>query len=88
LTNILANYIPSKLDEAVEKLETWQPANWPPQRPADSVFGNLGDIINVFTGNSGHVSREEAYHDFPFTGRLNDDMIAQWNEMQNAKKDD
>ncbi|KAI0134699.1 hypothetical protein BJ170DRAFT_610891 [Xylariales sp. AK1849] len=34
-----------KLDEAVKRMEDWQPANWPPQPPRDAL--NIGDYINA-----------------------------------------
>lgn len=42
----VTNYSQSKLHEDVERVEKFEPANWPPKPPKNSKYRHVGDMIN------------------------------------------
>jgi hypothetical protein len=76
----LTNIINSQLDEAVKRLETFQPANWPPKPPADSRFPTLGHMVNFMVERQRAGPQNLAEHlssifpSIPLVGKITEQM--------------
>ncbi|ETS82250.1 hypothetical protein PFICI_07252 [Pestalotiopsis fici W106-1] len=66
------------LHEDLERMETYEPANWPPKPPKDSKYRHIGEIIKNFFPYSRHVSEagEEEAKQMPLEQQMWRDMLA------------
>ncbi|KAH6655493.1 hypothetical protein BKA67DRAFT_560855 [Truncatella angustata] len=66
-----------QLHADVEKMEKFEPVNWPPKRPKDSRFGHVGDIINwMLPAKDITEAPEEEVRQMPLEEQMWYDMYA------------
>ncbi|KAI1850530.1 hypothetical protein JX266_003812 [Neoarthrinium moseri] len=65
-----------KLHEDVEQMETFQPTNWPPKPPENSVYRHLGDIIgSIFPNNRKEPLTAAEKSTLPLEQQMWNDMV-------------
>lgn len=66
------------LHEDVERMEAFEPVNWPPKPPQDSKYRHLGEMVQPFFPNVRHVSQasEEEARKMPLEKQMWRDLLA------------
>lgn len=66
------------LHEDLERMEKFEPANWPPKPPQDSKYRHVGDISKKFFPYSRHISEatEQEAKQIPLEKQMWRDMLA------------